>query len=140
MKTLNDTATDFSECDSLESLPHSEVLALGKELKKRERIIDETRNGWKAAPTALTEIRDQRLYRAKGFRDFASYCKDEIKLGKSTVNRYIAIGEVDQFLVNVLLTASFAPCILMFVRECSWRTSSFGKPLCKILLQLGVGF
>jgi len=93
MKRSNDTGDDSPEPKSSENLPEAELLAL-KELKKRERIINETRMGWKAAPTALTEIRDRRLYRAKGFDDFESYCKEEINLGKSTVNRYIAVGEV----------------------------------------------
>jgi hypothetical protein len=94
MKKIDDTAGQPSETESLETLSPSELADLLKQLRKREHIIQETRQGWKAAPTALTEIRDRRLYRAKGFHQFESYCKKEIKLGKSTVNRYIAVGEV----------------------------------------------
>jgi hypothetical protein len=93
MKKLNDTSADSLGGKS-ENLSRAEVAALRPELKRRVQIYRETQNGWKAAPVALMEIRDQRLYRADGFSDFGRFCKEELKIGKSTINRHIAIGEV----------------------------------------------
>lgn len=94
MKKFKDTATGTPECDSPEILSPAELLDLRKQLRKREHIIQQSCDGWKASPVALTEIRDLRLYRAEGFSDFGRYCKERLHLGKSTVNRHISIGEV----------------------------------------------
>src|SRR5689334_17588343 len=99
MKQLNGTGAKPSGGES-ENLSKAEMAALSSKLKKHVQIFHETQKGWRTAPIALTEIRDQRLYRAAGFNDFGRFCKEELKIGKSTVNRHIAIGEVYKFLAS----------------------------------------
>jgi hypothetical protein len=99
MKKLNDTAPDPSGGEP-ENLSKAEMAALRSRLKRHVQMYHEARDGWKGAPVILTEIRDQRLYRAEGFSDFGQFCKEELKIGKSTVNRQIGIGEVYKCLAS----------------------------------------
>jgi len=64
------------------------------ELRKREAIIRQGKSAWQTGATALVEIRDLRLYLTAGYTEFGRYCREKLDMGKSTVNRQIAIGEV----------------------------------------------
>jgi len=76
------------------NLTPSQKLQMSTELRKREKIIRQGQETWRAGATALMEIRDLRLYRAQGYTDFGKYAKEELHMGKSTITRQIAIGEV----------------------------------------------
>ena len=95
------------EAKTEDILPIRERLKLRKELLEREQIIRHKRKNWQAGATALMEIRDLRLYRALGFTDFGKYCTESLRVGKSTVNRQIAIGEVFRILAST--EAKFLP-------------------------------
>jgi hypothetical protein len=76
------------------ALTDSKRCELRAALRKREKIIRQGRESWRAGATALMEIRDLRLYRAYGYTDFGEYSKEKLHMGKSTINRHIAIAEV----------------------------------------------
>ena len=80
--------------EPFDKLPPSDQQQIREQLADCENAIHQSHDAWQIAVKAYNQIRDQRLYRAEGFFDFASYCKERLKLGKSTVNRQIAIGEV----------------------------------------------
>jgi hypothetical protein len=86
--------SDSTDTDPIEALPPSEQKNLRKELHRCENVIKQTLKAWQEGAKALTRIRDLRLYRAEGFKDFEKYCKQRLNFGKSTINRYIALGEV----------------------------------------------
>jgi len=73
---------------------------LREQLAICEKLIHEGKKAWSSEATALTQIRDQRLYRVEKYKDFSSYCKERLNLGKSTVNRWINIGEVFSILAS----------------------------------------
>jgi hypothetical protein len=85
---------DAGDARTLDTVTDAERIKLLSELRKRERIIQQGRDAWQAGATALVEIRDFRYYRAKGYTDFGRYCREDRHIGKSTVNRQIAIAEV----------------------------------------------
>ena len=76
------------------SLPLSERLVIQKQLEECENILTQCCDAWQIGVRTYNKIRDLRLYRAEGFSNFATYCKERLKLGKSTVNRKIAACEI----------------------------------------------
>ena len=76
------------------NLPLSERLDIRKQLEACEKTINQFRDGWQVVVKAYNQIRGLRLYRAEGYNDFETYCRERLKLGKSTVNRQIAAGEI----------------------------------------------
>lgn len=86
--------------ESLATLTSAERQRMRAQLRKRERIIQQEQKTWQAGATALTEIRDLRLYWGEGFLDFGRYCKERLRMGKSTLNRQIAIAEVYNLLAS----------------------------------------
>ncbi len=98
--TSESQTTNEVECDQRPAVSASERARLKAELEAREELVRQSRRMWQEGPTALMEIRDRRLYLAKGFSEFGTYCRKELKLGKSTVNRYVRLGEVCQILAS----------------------------------------
>jgi len=58
-------------------------------LQTQEQLL---KDGLAAQSQALKEIRDNKLYEAKGFSDFSSYCRDEWGYSESMVTRQIVAG------------------------------------------------
>lgn len=106
------------------------------ELRKRERIIRQGQDFWRDGATALMEIRDLRLYNAKGFTDFGKYCREKLEIGKSTVNRHIAIAEVYQAVASteakILPTSERQMRPMLPLRRKDQEPSVWGKDVAKV--------
>ena len=107
--TPSTKSDDAPPSDAGEALTPAEKIALDAELEKQVQIIQFESESWRTAAAALLEIRDRRLYRAAKYSDFGRFCKERLKLGRSTVNRRIAVAQVYKELasagVNVLPTS-----------------------------------
>ncbi|HEY3855693.1 MAG TPA: hypothetical protein VGO67_14990 [Verrucomicrobiae bacterium] len=106
------------------------------ELRKREKIIRQVRDAWQAGPTALLEIRDNRFYHAEGYTDFGRYCREKLHIGKSTINRQLAISEVYKALASTgaetLPTSERQLRPLLFLREPQQEPAIWAKSVASV--------
>ena len=123
------------ESESFATLSDSEREKLRAQLLKREQIISRSLKSWQAGATALAEIRDLRLHRAAGYTDFGLYCRERLAMGKSTVNRLIAIGEVCNVLASVgatLPTSERQVRPLLALRQPEQERAIWGKKVTQV--------
>jgi hypothetical protein len=81
---------------------------LPKELTDAERarlqVLEDTmEKSWQALATAITEIRDRRLYRAD-YDTFEQYCQERWNYSKTHANRLVAGAEVNAIVAPVGVT------------------------------------
>lgn len=117
-------------------LTPSRKLQMSTELRKREKIIRQGRETWRAGATALMEIRDLRLYRAQGYTDFGKYAKEKLRMGKSTITRQIAIGEVYKAMAStgakILPTSERQMRPLLKLRKPDQEPAVWGKTVAEV--------
>ncbi len=122
--------------EPFDKLPFSERLEIRKRLDECEKTLIQCRDVWQFGIKAYNEIRYRRLYRAEGYTDFATYCRERLQMDKSTVNRQIAVGEVYSTLAsteaNVLPTTERQMRPLLKLRKPEQSQEVWGVKVAKV--------
>ena len=127
-----------AKCESKEftALSPDEQQEVRIRLETCKQVIATTMSAGLAFAEALMEIRELRLYRAEGYSDFGKYCREQLNMPKSTVNRQIGEREIYSQLAStgakILPTSDRQMRPLLSLRQPDQAPEVWGKKVVQV--------